>query len=77
MGSIMHILRLSRPRISSNGTEALSTILYFTFFDMESTVSSASSSSAPVERPLSLEEYKRYGRQMIMPDFGLPGESQY
>ncbi|CAD6586209.1 MAG: exosome catalytic subunit dis3 [Tremellales sp. Tagirdzhanova-0007] len=26
------------------------------------------------ERPLSLDEYKRYGRQMIMPDFGLPGQ---
>ena len=25
-------------------------------------------------RPLSLDEYKRYGRQMIMPEWGLPGE---
>ena len=23
---------------------------------------------------LSLDEYKRYGRQMIMPEWGLPGE---
>ena len=27
------------------------------------------------ERPLSLDEYKRYGRQMIMPNWGLPGQS--
>jgi len=26
-------------------------------------------------RPLSLNEYKRYGRQMIMPNWGLPGMS--
>ncbi|WVR04465.1 hypothetical protein IAU60_001468 [Kwoniella sp. DSM 27419] len=26
------------------------------------------------EEPLSLDEYERYGRQMIMPDFGLPGQ---
>ncbi|WVQ97862.1 hypothetical protein IAU59_004978 [Kwoniella sp. CBS 9459] len=26
------------------------------------------------ESPLSLDEYVRYGRQMIMPDFGLPGQ---
>lgn len=25
-------------------------------------------------RPLSLDEYERYGRQMIMPGWGLPGE---
>lgn len=24
--------------------------------------------------PLEPEEYERYGRQMIMPDFGLPGK---
>lgn len=36
----------------------------------------SSSSSNGNERPLSLDEYKRYGRQMIMPDFGLPGESK-
>ena len=35
---------------------------------------SPSSSLNGKERPLSLDEYKRYGRQMIMPDFGLPGE---
>ena len=25
-------------------------------------------------RPLSLDEYERYGRQMILPEFGLPGQ---
>ena len=25
-------------------------------------------------RPLSLDEYERYGRQMILPGFGLPGQ---
>ncbi|KAK1926505.1 molybdopterin biosynthesis protein MoeB [Papiliotrema laurentii] len=35
----------------------------------------ASSSSTNNElRPLSLDEYKRYGRQMIMPGWGLPGQ---
>lgn len=32
--------------------------------------SQASSST----RPLSLDEYERYGRQMILPGFGLPGQ---
>lgn len=32
-------------------------------------------STAGGSRPLSLEEYKRYGRQMIMPGWGLEGES--
>ena len=27
----------------------------------------------PKERPMLLEEYRRYGRQMILPGFGLPG----
>ena len=27
----------------------------------------------PVHLPLRLDEYKRYGRQMILPGFGLPG----
>lgn len=27
------------------------------------------------DRPLSLDEYKRYGRQMIMPNWGLSGMS--
>ena len=30
--------------------------------------------SASTSRPFSLDEYKRYGRQMIMPGWGLPGE---
>lgn len=34
-------------------------------------------STAGGSRPLSLEEYKRYGRQMIMPGWGLEGESAY
>lgn len=33
-----------------------------------------SSAIASDQRPLSLDEYKRYGRQMIMPNWGLPGE---
>ncbi|KAK8846792.1 hypothetical protein IAR55_005880 [Kwoniella newhampshirensis] len=33
-----------------------------------------SSSSSYGERPLELDEYVRYGRQMIMPGFGLPGQ---
>jgi molybdopterin/thiamine biosynthesis adenylyltransferase len=33
--------------------------------------SEGSSSGA---RPLSLDEYERYGRQMILPGFGLPGQ---
>ena len=27
----------------------------------------------PAHLPLRLDEYKRYGRQMILPGFGLPG----
>ncbi|KAK4689810.1 hypothetical protein P7C73_g288, partial [Tremellales sp. Uapishka_1] len=34
---------------------------------------SSSSQTAPA-RSLTLEEYERYGRQMIMPGFGLPGQ---
>lgn len=29
--------------------------------------------SAHVQAELSLEEYTRYGRQMIMPEWGMPG----
>ena len=36
---------------------------------------SGSGSVASSSRPLSLDEYERYGRQMIMPGFGLPGMS--
>jgi adenylyltransferase/sulfurtransferase len=32
------------------------------------------SSSRQQDRPLSLDEYERYGRQMILPGFGLPGQ---
>jgi hypothetical protein len=35
-------------------------------------MNSEGSSSTP--RPLSLDEYERYGRQMILPGFGLPGQ---
>ncbi|ORY27767.1 hypothetical protein BCR39DRAFT_537064 [Naematelia encephala] len=38
--------------------------------------SSGADSSTDDERPLTLEEYERYGRQMIMPDFGLPGQAR-
>ncbi|KAG8773800.1 Urmylation protein, partial [Ceratobasidium sp. 428] len=31
-------------------------------------------SPAPETRPLKLEEYVRYGRQMILPGFGLPSQ---
>jgi adenylyltransferase/sulfurtransferase len=34
--------------------------------------SQQATSSRP--RPLSLDEYERYGRQMILPGFGLPGQ---
>lgn len=34
----------------------------------------SSSGSGRQERPLSLDEYERYGRQMILPGFGLPGQ---
>lgn len=30
--------------------------------------------AARQKRPLSLDEYERYGRQMILPGFGLPGQ---
>jgi hypothetical protein len=36
------------------------------------TMNSEGSTSAT--RPLSLDEYERYGRQMILPGFGLPGQ---
>lgn len=29
--------------------------------------------STPAQLPLRMDEYKRYGRQMILPGFGLPG----
>lgn len=29
----------------------------------------------PTELPLKLDEYRRYGRQMILPGIGLPGDS--
>lgn len=28
----------------------------------------------PADLPLQLDEYRRYGRQMILPGIGLPGE---
>ena len=31
--------------------------------------------AGPSFRPLELDEYRRYGRQMIQPEWGLPGES--
>ena len=33
-----------------------------------------SEGSSSTARPLSLDEYERYGRQMILPGFGLPGQ---
>ena len=33
-----------------------------------------SEGSSSTSRPLSLDEYERYGRQMILPGFGLPGQ---
>lgn len=44
---------------------------------MAATSTSASSSSlisGTTSRPLSLDEYERYGRQMILPGFGLPSQ---
>jgi adenylyltransferase/sulfurtransferase len=39
----------------------------------EDTDKNNSSSGSTNNLPLSLEEYKRYGRQMIMPEIGLQG----
>lgn len=42
---------------------------------MQLTHEASSSRRTAVEGlPLEPEEYERYGRQMIMPDFGLPGK---
>jgi hypothetical protein len=36
---------------------------------------SGNAEAGPSSRPLELEEYERYGRQMILPGWGLPGVS--
>jgi len=37
-------------------------------------ISDAQASSTPCSLPLDLDEYKRYGRQMILPEIGLDGQ---
>lgn len=61
------------PKVESR--EHLSMIHHISRPDMQVRHGASSSRRTVVEGlPLEPEEYERYGRQMIMPDFGLPGK---
>lgn len=69
----------SRPSLSrsSTGRDAECPIGLATFesaYGSEVLAALGASDEPEHKRPLDLDEYKRYGRQMIMPEIGLPGQ---